>query len=321
MLNLLKIANRTCGLRFSYSIVELKCHYVTEPISNTPPTARKDKVSKAMKAYLERAKSHNEFMKIQDHEFKLGKRHLANMMGEDPETFTQANIDEAIQYLFPSGLYDKTARPIMKPPEEVIPQRKAAEFDETGRPFHSLFYTARPHYNKLLFDIVENINSLNAFEDRMIQKQLDADVTLKLETSGFEWISKAALEKHLLEILSDAEYDNFVRAMTRLCQLPYSYREKCFINQFRKPMLMKTDSDKIPKPQFDENGKAYITIYECMRKSARADVTVTMPGSGNITINGQDITYFEVTQAREQDFNVNIILVGHTFSFLSFSQK
>jgi small subunit ribosomal protein S9 len=29
------------------------------------------------------------------------------MMGEDPETFTQKDIDRAITYLFPSGLFEK----------------------------------------------------------------------------------------------------------------------------------------------------------------------------------------------------------------------
>lgn len=38
----------------------------------------------------------------------------------------------------------------MKPPEDIYPQRKAAEFDEKGRPFHFLFYTARPHYYEVL---------------------------------------------------------------------------------------------------------------------------------------------------------------------------
>lgn len=38
----------------------------------------------------------------------------------------------------------------MKPPEEVFPQRKAAEFDETGRPFHFLFYTGRPNFYQVL---------------------------------------------------------------------------------------------------------------------------------------------------------------------------
>jgi small subunit ribosomal protein S9 len=50
-------------------------------------------VSKAMKAYLERAREHDEFMKQQNVEFQIGKRHLANMMGENPETFTQEDVD------------------------------------------------------------------------------------------------------------------------------------------------------------------------------------------------------------------------------------
>ncbi|XP_027477433.2 28S ribosomal protein S9, mitochondrial isoform X2 [Zalophus californianus] len=36
-----------------------------------------------------------DFIKKQIEEFNIGKRHLANMMGEDPETFTQEDIDEA----------------------------------------------------------------------------------------------------------------------------------------------------------------------------------------------------------------------------------
>lgn len=54
---------------------------------------QKQKVSKAMQAYLTRANEHDEFMKTQNLEFQIGKRHLANMMGADPETFTQEDID------------------------------------------------------------------------------------------------------------------------------------------------------------------------------------------------------------------------------------
>lgn len=39
----------------------------------------------------------------------------------------------------------------MRPPEEIYPQRKAAEFDEAGRPHHFLFYTGRPNFYKLLY--------------------------------------------------------------------------------------------------------------------------------------------------------------------------
>lgn len=53
----------------------------------------KHTLNKAMKAYLERAREHDEFMATKRHEFAIGKRHLANMMGENPETFTQEDID------------------------------------------------------------------------------------------------------------------------------------------------------------------------------------------------------------------------------------
>lgn len=46
-----------------------------------------------MRAYIQRAHEHDEFMQVQEQEFKIGKRHLANMMGEDPETFTQTDVD------------------------------------------------------------------------------------------------------------------------------------------------------------------------------------------------------------------------------------
>lgn len=116
-----------------------------------PIFLQKEKTSRAMKVYLERAREHEDFMKQQQHEFEVGKRHLANMMGEDPENFTQEDIDRAIEYLFPSGIFDPKARPIMKAPEEIFPKRKAAEFDESGRPHHSMFFTGRPNFFKLLF--------------------------------------------------------------------------------------------------------------------------------------------------------------------------
>lgn len=33
------------------------------------------------------------FIKDQLHQYNLGKRHLANMMGKDPEFFTQKDVD------------------------------------------------------------------------------------------------------------------------------------------------------------------------------------------------------------------------------------
>ncbi|KAF5277480.1 hypothetical protein FQR65_LT03817 [Abscondita terminalis] len=275
-------------------------------------------VSKAMKAYLERAKEHDMFMKQQQHEFQIGKRHLANMMGEDPETFTQEDVDSAIEYLFPSALYDKKARPMMKPPEEVFPQRKAAEFDESGRPFHFMFYTGKPNFYKLLYDIVENINTLYKYEDSRIRKNLQPDPKLSLELSGYQWVQREALEKMLLETVGEKDYDSFVAAMERLCNLPYSYRVKDFILIYKKPLIGQTESFDIPKLQYDKDGRAYVTSYgglflidagkesyfltfiECWRKRAQGHVTLRSPGVGEIKINGKDLDYFKDTQPREQ---------------------
>lgn len=44
-----------------------------------------------------------DFIKKQIEEFNIGKRHLANMMGEDPETFTQEDIDVSTVALWKSN--------------------------------------------------------------------------------------------------------------------------------------------------------------------------------------------------------------------------
>lgn len=44
----------------------------------------------------------------------------------------------------------------------------------------------------------------------------------------------------------------------------------------------------------------FFKFTECKRKRAKGDVTVKVPGTGKITINGQDINYFEGKQEREQ---------------------
>lgn len=66
-------------------------------VQAAPAAVQKQRVSKAMRAYLKRATEHDEFMKTQHLEFQIGKRHLANMMGADAETFTQEDID--VRYL------------------------------------------------------------------------------------------------------------------------------------------------------------------------------------------------------------------------------
>lgn len=45
------------------------------------------------------------FIKQQLHEYNIGKRHLANMMGKDPEFFTQADVDVILDSLCLKFIY------------------------------------------------------------------------------------------------------------------------------------------------------------------------------------------------------------------------
>ena len=88
------------------------------PAKPSTTATRKD-MSSAMKFYLKKKRENDMFIAKERSEFELGKKHLANMMGMTYETMTQQDVDTAIDYLFPSGLTYKDARPHMKPPEEV----------------------------------------------------------------------------------------------------------------------------------------------------------------------------------------------------------
>ncbi|CRK98534.1 CLUMA_CG011885, isoform B [Clunio marinus] len=307
MLNSLKLYTNNWKIA-RFLVIQANYGSATSSESVDPSTfLKKEKTSKAMKAYLERSREHDLFMKQQQHEFEIGKRHLANMMGEPPENFdSQEKIDEAIRYLFPSALYEKRARPMMKPPEEIFPQRKAAEFDEAGRPFHSLFYTGKPNFFQLLHNIVACTNDCNNFEDRMIRQQKAADPSLQLDLSSTQWLTQEQLELKLMETIKPIEYDNFVNAMVRLGNHPYSYRHKDFMDIYRRPITNQSITLNVPKPKVDESGRSYITVYGCCRKSARGHVTIRAPGTGKISINGEPITFFEYDQAREQQIMENL---------------
>lgn len=256
------------------------------------------KISKAMMVYLNRAKEHDEFMKKEIAEYEIGKRHLANMMGEDPECFTQADIDRSIQYLFPSGLFDPKARPMMQHPEKIFPNRKAAEFDKTGRPFHSMFYTSKPNYYETLYNIVDKMKSLNDIEDSLIkQGTLPMD---KVNLIGSVWLLKHEIEKLLLENVTDFEYNYLITSLERLCDHPLSRRATDLITKYRKTLAFHSIDIVIPPLEHDVTGRPYITVKNCMRKNARGEVTIWGNGSGKIVINGRDITYFEEFNHREQ---------------------
>ncbi|XP_059502589.1 28S ribosomal protein S9, mitochondrial isoform X2 [Stegostoma tigrinum] len=241
-----------------------------------------------------------EFIKQQIEEFNIGKRHLANMMGEDPETINQEDIDRAIRYLFPTGLFDKKARPIMKHPLEVFPKQRAVQWGEDGRPFNYLFYTGKQSYYSLIHDTYEQFLNIQKFEDQLRGKGLFSLDYKPINLIGSRWLTKEELEEMLVEHISDQDYLYFLRLLERMLSLPYCSIKEEYVLKFRRKMEDQSKQQIIEPLQFDENGVAF-SKGEGKRKTAKATVIVRDHGSGKVTVNGMDyLLYFQSFQEREQ---------------------
>ncbi|XP_011368436.1 28S ribosomal protein S9, mitochondrial isoform X2 [Pteropus vampyrus] len=241
-----------------------------------------------------------DFIKKQIEEFNIGKRHLANMMGEDPETFTQEDIDRAIAYLFPSGLFEKRARPIMKHPEHIFPKQRATQWGEDGRPFHFLFYTGKQSYYSLMHDTYGKLLDVEKHQNQLRAKDLFSEKAKTKDLIGSRWLIKEELEEMLVEKLSDQDYAQFIRLLERLWALQCGDTEEEFVRSFRRSVTIQSKKQLIEPLQYDEQGMAFSTS-EGKRKSAKAEAVVYEHGSGRIKVNGTDyLHYFPVTQDREQ---------------------
>ncbi|XP_044781660.1 28S ribosomal protein S9, mitochondrial isoform X2 [Bubalus bubalis] len=237
-----------------------------------------------------------DFIKKQIEEFNIGKRHLANMMGEDPETFTQEDVDKAITYLFPSGLFEKRARPIMKHPEEIFPKQRAIQWGEDGRPFHFLFYTGKQSYYSLMHEAYGKVLHAEERQDQLRAKGLFSEKSKSKDPIGSRWLIKEELEEMLVEKLSDQDYAQFIRLLERLSALPCDAVEEEFVGRFRRTVTVQSKKHLIEPLQYDEQGMAFST-GQGKRKTANAEAVVYGHGSGKIEINGVDyLLYFPVTQ-------------------------
>uniref|UniRef100_A0A7M4F9N8 Small ribosomal subunit protein uS9m n=1 Tax=Crocodylus porosus TaxID=8502 RepID=A0A7M4F9N8_CROPO len=220
-----------------------------------------------------------DFIKEQTEEFNLGKRHLANMMGEDPETFTQEDIDD---------------------PKELFPSKSVCQWGEDGRPFHFLFYTGSQSYYSLLHEIYAKLLRIQKYEDEMRAQGSFPGTGNELKLIGSRWLIKEELEEMLLDKLSDQDYSLCIRLLERLVASPCSGIEEEYMAKFRRGYVVQVQRFMNEPLQYDEQGVAFST-GEGKRKTARATVIVYDNGSGKITVNGVHyIHYFPILQDREQ---------------------
>ncbi|KAJ8314642.1 hypothetical protein KUTeg_006792 [Tegillarca granosa] len=91
--------------------------------------SKTQKISTAMKLYLESARDAEKLLRTETEKYELGKKYLAKMMGQDPETFGPDEVDH---------------------PSYIMPQKLVAQFSLDGRPYHYLFYTGKPKLYEVL---------------------------------------------------------------------------------------------------------------------------------------------------------------------------
>ncbi|XP_008323001.1 small ribosomal subunit protein uS9m [Cynoglossus semilaevis] len=241
-----------------------------------------------------------EFIEKQVGEFDIGKRHLANMMGEDPENFTQEDIDRCIAYLFPSGLFEKKAKPIMKHPDEIFPKQRAVQWGADGRPFHFLFYTGKESYYSLMHELYGKILNLEKYQDRLKAKGLFSKDAKQISLRATRWLTKEEVETVLLEGISTQDYTRFIQLLEQLISMPYHSVEEKFILQYRQQLEAQSSKQTVPQLEKDDRGVDF-SRAEGRRKSSVASVILRDCGSGHITVNGHDyLQYFSVLQDREQ---------------------
>ena len=193
------------------------------------------KTNRVMQFYLARRKEHEEFIAKERSEFELGKKHLANMMGMEAGAMTQEDIDQAIKYLFPSGLEEPGARPVMKPPEEIFPAQKAQEFDYSGRPVHPFFFTKKPQYTQSLYTLAEHINNIGSFGEKMHSLRVPPNPEEIIDSNmltNSRWMNYKELSKLFIEDVDVEDQKNLVVALERLVELPFSYKVKDFIFKY-----------------------------------------------------------------------------------------
>ncbi|XP_019854305.1 PREDICTED: 28S ribosomal protein S9, mitochondrial-like [Amphimedon queenslandica] len=210
---------------------------------------------------------------------------LAKMMGRDPETFSQEDVQKAIRYLLPSSLFDKKARPFLKHPSEIYPKRIESSFDANNRPIEASFYSGSPCYDALVHKIYIEENKLDKRKAR----------SESVPSQPLKWIEKDKLQNKIEEELTDEQYQDIINKLKPLAAHPDSHLISDFLDQYCKPVL--DYRAKAKKYAISKCGYAHAMGH---RKTAVAEVWLKK-GTGEVTINNKPLQkYFGYITHRQQ---------------------
>jgi len=237
-------------------------------------------------------------LKEEVRKYHRGKRWLATVMGANPETFSQVDVDRAIQYLLPSHLTEKDARPNMKHPYDVFPTFEKFEADEYGRPKRAAFFMRRTYIHDLSFQMWCHLERLHEIAKQ--QPELDKS---KTEPEEINLKTKQEIEGMLnKEQISDEEYESLLFRFNRLVNHPCYHLDadvQKFVAEYTRIEQGNFESGTVKNVRVSEDGlTAFAMGY---RKSAIADVVVHAGGSGKLTVNNKPMReYFSMYTGLEQ---------------------
>uniref|UniRef100_A0A7E4W0J4 37S ribosomal protein S9, mitochondrial n=1 Tax=Panagrellus redivivus TaxID=6233 RepID=A0A7E4W0J4_PANRE len=281
----------------------LQCQDLSTAAPQSSQPQKLKSVGRALENYLRNARNYEKMLAKEKAEFELGKRYLANIMGWDATSITQDDVDKAIEYLFPSGLTDLKARPVMKPPEEILPKFHKFEFDREGKPMDPLFFTLKPKFYGLLSEVGRKTQHLVRHYDAQVSRGAVPE-SEPLSLAGSAWISDVDLGRRLGENISPEMYAQLVIALDYLASLPLAIEVKDFIFQYRQAVVAGSNQavlfgPPIPEVQIDPASNRRMASVVTRAKAVKVEVTVRDAGTGKYTVDGHHYDVFRSVMARE----------------------
>ncbi|KAI0982863.1 hypothetical protein GJ496_006061 [Pomphorhynchus laevis] len=298
MFSIIKSSNRLPLSKLSLPKCILKSipRYICT-IQPTDESERSKSIGRVMSYYLKSIQDKKKVIEDELHEFEIGRYHLARIMGIDIDSMDQKQIDDAIRYLFPSGLYTESARPMMKPPNDIFYKIAEAQFDDSGRPFNSHFYTTKQHLYSALHELGNCLEQADLnLRDCSNNYNTDEMNDFRSQLNQTRCLNKEELMDRFGERISDIEYHKYAATLDRLVNHTNALAFKDVIFKFRIEKALQMSRPEIPPPRMDENGRMYQKATG-FRRLSKAEVTVWASGSGKFKIIhpsfvSEDILYF-----------------------------
>ncbi|GMS89334.1 hypothetical protein PENTCL1PPCAC_11509, partial [Pristionchus entomophagus] len=261
------------------------------------------RAARALEMYMRGVKEHDKMMGRERENFERGKRHLANMMGMNAATMSQTDIDSAIAYLFPSGLSDKKALPIVASPDQVLPRLHSLSFDREGKPEGARFYTLKPAFYQLLSDVAIRSEKVERYGGERERNGMNRKEMSLFPTGGSVWLNEEKMAKKLGEKISTHMYTQLMMALEHLVSLPGSITQSDFIMQWRETIAAgsgnKLFGPPIPSVVIDAATNRRTVTAKADVKATYAQVTVSDAGKGEFIVDGMPLYTFQSLQARE----------------------